>query len=102
MRTYFAKRQNADIANAAAAYSRAYLPCLLLLSRQIDQDILARYRAAQWVVLTGMMGDASPQVSTYAFMREVIGYDWASFFARQATTRQTEVQSALEALLRTE
>lgn len=31
-----AKRQNADIANAAAAYTQAYLPCVVMLSSQID------------------------------------------------------------------
>jgi hypothetical protein len=29
------KRQNADIANAATAYTKAYLPCAVILSTQI-------------------------------------------------------------------
>lgn len=47
------KRQQADLANAVAAYTSGYLPCLLVLSQQIDRDVLLRYRAARWVVLTG-------------------------------------------------
>jgi len=38
------KRQNAGIANAAAAYTKAYLPCVAILSLQIDDDIALRYR----------------------------------------------------------
>jgi len=38
------KRQNADIANAAAAYTKGYLPCVIVLSEQIDSDVLIRYR----------------------------------------------------------
>jgi len=42
-----AKRQNADIANAANAYARNYLPSNMLFSRQIDGDIAERYVRAQ-------------------------------------------------------
>ena len=31
------KRQNADIANAAAAYTKGYFPCAVILSGQIDE-----------------------------------------------------------------
>ncbi len=37
------KRQNADIANASTAYIKSYLPCAVILSNQIDGDILTRY-----------------------------------------------------------
>ena len=49
------KRQNADIANATNAYIKTYLPCAVILSNQIDDDILRRYRSENWVVLTGVM-----------------------------------------------
>jgi hypothetical protein len=39
------KRQNADIANAATAYSQGYLPVAIILSAQIDQDIVYRYQS---------------------------------------------------------
>ena len=38
------KRQNADIANAVTAYTKGYLPCVAILSLQIDDDIALRYR----------------------------------------------------------
>ena len=93
------KRQNADIANAASAYIKSYLPCALVLSNQIDEDILRRYRAAGWVVTTGVTGRDDSSVSTYDFMREVVGYDLAGFFERNADRLRGEVTAVLQALL---
>lgn len=96
------KRQNADIANAATAYTRAYLPCALIMSNQIDSDIRIRYRMEKWVVLTGSIGSDSPLISTYAFVKDVVGYDLAAFFQRNAELLRTEVAKVLEALFRAE
>lgn len=93
------KRQNADIANAATAYTKAYLPCAVILSTQIDSDILFRYRAERWVVLTGIVGANDPLISTFDFMREVIGYDLAAFFKRNTRVLRTEIEIVLKALL---
>ena len=93
------KRQNADIANAATAYTKAYLPCAVILSTQIDNDILLRYRAEKWVVLTGLEGINNPLLSTYDFMREVVGYDLAAFFQRNRNTLRTEIDAVLKSLL---
>lgn len=93
------KRQNADIANAAAAYSHAYLPCVLLFSGQIDGDVLARYRATKWSVLTGAEENGDSLTSTYGFMREVIGYDLAAFFKRNRKALRTEINTVLKTLL---
>ncbi|MBI5115104.1 hypothetical protein HZA56_01370 [Candidatus Poribacteria bacterium] len=96
------KRQNADIANAATAYSQAYLPCVILLSTQIDADIFARYQAAKWVMLSGLLAGATDRNSTYSFMQNVIGFDFATFFEAHAGTLREEVAKVLDALLRTE
>ena len=93
------KRQNADIANAASAYVKSYLPCVVVLSNQIDEDVLRRYRAARWVVVTGTVGTDNALTSTYDFMREVVGYDLAGFFDRNAGKLQSEVARVLQALL---
>lgn len=92
------KRQNADIANAAKAYSQAKLPCVVVLSNQIDDDIRLRYRNEQWVILTGVLGD-DPLKSTYAFMDKIIGYDLAGFLERNKDTLRAEIERTLEALL---
>lgn len=93
------KRQNADIANASSAYTMAYLPCAAILSAQIDADILLRYRAQRWTVLTGLEGLGDPLLSTYDFMSEVVGYDLAAFFKRNSATLRTEIDAVLKALL---
>jgi len=93
------KRQSADIANAASAYSKAYLPCAVILSAQIDGDILLRYRAAKWAIVIGIEGANDSVTSTYDFMRDVVGYDLAAFFIRNSATFQTEIAAALKALL---
>jgi hypothetical protein len=93
------KRQNADIANAATAYTKAYLPCVAILSLQIDDDIALRYRNEKWALLTGSTSEQSPQKSLYAFMRTVIGYDLAAFFQRHTETLKAEVNSILTKLL---
>ncbi len=93
------KRQNADIINAATAYTKGYLPCAIILSGQIDSDVLMRYRAEKWSVVTGIVGTADPLISTYDFMREVIGYDLAAFFERNSAILQTEIDTILHSLL---
>ena len=93
------KRQNADIANAANAYIKSYLPCAVILSNQIDDDILRRYRAEKWVVVTGVTGQSDPLASTYDFMREVVGFDLAGFFERNAPRLREEMDKVLQTLL---
>lgn len=93
------KRQNADIANAATAYTKAYLPCAVILSTQIDGDILLRYRAEKWAVVTGIEGANSPLISTYDFMSDVVGYDLAAFFKRNSKILRAEIDAVLKALL---
>ena len=91
------KRQNADIANAVTAYTRAYLPCAVILSSQIDTDILLREK---WSVITGIVGsEATPLISTYDFAREVIGYDLAAFFERNREALKNKVNPVLKNLL---
>ena len=93
------KRQNADIANAAKAYAKGYFPCAVILSGQIDSDVLSRYRAEHWSVITGIAGVTSPLMSTYDFLREVIGYDLAKFFERNSSLLRREINAILESLL---
>ena len=96
------KRQNADIANAASAYTKAYLPCAVILSAQIDGDILLRYRTEKWAIVTGIEGANDPLISTYDFMRSVVGYDLAAFFKRNSKVIRTEIDAVLKALLEPE
>ncbi|MBI5713064.1 MAG: hypothetical protein HZC38_06525 [Chloroflexi bacterium] len=92
------KRQNADLANAATAYSQGYLPVVLMLSTQIDSDIAERYEGEKWLILRGTMSGSSIQ-STYAFARDVIGYDLTGFFQRNSSELKTTIEEVLRVLL---
>jgi hypothetical protein len=92
------KRQNADISNITSAYSKGYLPVFTLLSTQVDSDIITRYKSNNCAVLIGTLG-ASPYLSTYAFCREVVGYDLASFFERNKDNLRETVTEILESML---
>jgi hypothetical protein len=92
------KRQNADIANASAAYVQGYLPVVVLFSNQIDQDVALRYANAKWLVLRGTLHD-DPTVSVYAFMRDIVGYDLALFFERNTIHLRQITEAVLQVLL---
>ena len=93
-----AKRQNADVANAANAYAYGYLPVVALLSTQIDNDVARRYQQARWLILRGTL-EGTALDSLYVFYREVIGYDLAGFFARNSATLRQEIGLVMEKLL---
>ena len=93
------KRQNADLANAAAAYTQQYLPVLVVMSLQLDTDLRIRYEGAKWGVLSGSIDTDDPYTSTYAFCRDIIGYDLAGFFERNSDVLRREVEAIVYALL---
>lgn len=93
------KRQNADIANAAHAYVEGYMPAVVVLSAQIDGDLIVRYTQARWLLLTGTNG-GTPIDSTYAFCRDILGYDLAGFFQRNSARFKAELEKVLAVLLK--
>ncbi|MDW8405540.1 hypothetical protein [Chloroflexus sp.] len=93
-----AKRQNADIANAIHAYAEGYLPVIILFSQQIDNDIAHRYRKNSWLILIGVR-EGTATTSTYSFCREIIGYNVADFFDRNAEYIRVEIENVLQKLL---
>jgi hypothetical protein len=92
------KRQNADLANAASAYTQGYLPAVVVFSTQIDHDIAARYEHEKWLVLRGTRIGSATQ-SAYTFVRDVIGYDLPVFFERHSATIKAVVEDVLQTLL---
>jgi hypothetical protein len=92
------KRQNGDIGNASNAYTSFYIPSILLFSTQIDNSLARRYTQARWLLLSGTTVD-DPTVSTYAFCRDVLGYDLASFFERHSPRLKAELETILHLLL---
>lgn len=62
--------------------------------------MLLRYRAAKWAVVTGVVGATNPLISTYDFMRDIVGYDLEAFFERNSAALRREINSILTHLLR--
>lgn len=93
------KRQNADIANAANAYANGYIPCLMVMSAQIDDDIVTRYRQAKWQILRGYV-DTTPYHSTYDFFKRIIGFDFSKFMDDNQGFFQKEIYAILDRLMR--
>ena len=52
--------------------------------------------------MTGFVGATDSRLSTYDFMRDVVGYDLAAFFERNSLTIRKEIDATLMALLATE
>jgi len=92
------KRQNADIGNAGSAYKNGYLPVALILSTQIDTDVAERYQGAGWLLLRGYEGGTALD-STYAFCRDVLGFDLGAFLKANSAELKESVNEVLEALL---
>ncbi len=93
------KRQNADIANAATAYTKGYLPCASILSMQIDNDIAIRYTTEKWLLLKGSIQNDNSHESVYAFMDQVVGYDLSGFFERNKKSFKRKIAVVLKSLL---
>ncbi len=95
------KRQNADIANAANAYANGYIPCLMVLSAQIDDDIVSRYDLAKWAILQGVV-EASSCSSTFHFFNQVIGFDFVGFMDENQDYFRSKISYVLEQLMKAE
>lgn len=93
------KRQNADLRFGMRAYQADLLPAVVVMSSQVSEPVVRRYRADGILVLTGTL-DGSPTKSTFAFFREVVGYDLAAFLERNTQRLRREVAAVVEALLR--
>ncbi|MFC0268710.1 hypothetical protein [Kushneria aurantia] len=95
------KRQNGDIDNATVAWSKGYLPVFSVFSSQIDNDIVMRYRNNSCGILMGLNNE-NPNISLFAFCRQVLGYDMAAFFERNSAELREQIEAVLEKLLRAE
>jgi hypothetical protein len=92
------KRQNADLRFGMHAYQENLLPALAILSSQVSEPVAQRYRKDGMLILTGTISQ-DPNISTFAFFKEVIGYDLAKFFERNSLTIQAEVKAIIRKLL---
>lgn len=92
------KRQNGDIDNIAVAWSQGYLPVFAIFSRQIDGDLMIRYKNSRGGVLVGNP-TGSPCESLFTFCKEILGYNLETFFRRNTSFIKKEMHSTLGVLL---
>ncbi|NLE41598.1 MAG: hypothetical protein GX615_07185 [Lentisphaerae bacterium] len=92
------KRQNADVRFGMSAYQEGLLPTLLILSRQVSETVVERYRRDNMAVLTGTLADDA-RTSTFAFFKHVVGYDLVAFFERNSVAIKCEVRKIVQGLL---
>ncbi len=93
------KRQNADLANAAQALGHGYLPVLTIMSNQINEVVYARYTTGNWCILMGTVEENNPHISTFDFVKTILGYDLVGFFERNTNRLRSETESILQELL---
>ena len=92
------KRQNADLRFGMSTYQEGLLPAFMILSRQVSETVIARYKNNNMAVMTGVLAN-DPQASTFAFFKQIIGYDLAAFFERNTVALKSEVLHIVRALL---
>lgn len=92
------KRQNADLRYGVAAIRAGLLPVFAIMSAQVSEPVIRRYRASSMIVLRGTITN-DPTTSTFAFFQEVVGYDLSSFFERNSARIQKEISHVVERLL---
>jgi hypothetical protein len=95
------KRQNADLRYGVKAYQAGYIPVVAIISSQVSDPVIQRYRSDGMLVLTGILSQ-DPSISTFAFLKEVSGYDLPAFFERNKDDIQRCIRAVLEKLLSAE
>lgn len=93
------KRQNGDLDNLSQALKRGYLMTMTIMSLQVNQSVRSRYQDGGLLVLIGDAASNNPLQSSYAFLRDVAGYDLVSFFERNTDEIRRETSRILENLL---
>lgn len=92
------KRQNADLRFGARAYQVGHLPVVAVLSSQVSEAVIGRYRDSGMLVMTGVHS-SDPTLSTFAFFKEVVGYDLEQFFVRSSPKIKAVIHALIEQLL---
>ena len=92
------KRQNADLRFGARAYQVGHLPVVAVLSSQVSETVIGRYRDSGMLVMTGVHS-SDPTLSTFAFFKEVVGYDLEQFFVRSSPKIKAVIHALIEQLL---
>lgn len=92
------KRQNADLSFGSRAGAEGYLPAFLIISEQVSQVVVQRYRDSAMIVLSGSL-HGSDVTSSFLFCDSVLQYSLSNFFERNSSYLRREVENVLRILL---
>lgn len=92
------KRQNADLRFGARSYQAGHIPVLIVLSSQVSETVINRYRDSGMLVLTGVRS-MDPTISTFAFCKQIVGYNLEDFFRRNSEGIKKVMHSLIQKLL---
>lgn len=93
-----AKRQNADLRFGRNADAENYMPVFAIISTQASQNVIRRYKNSKMLVLTGTKSGTDVD-STYAFFKNVVGFELDAFFERNSEAMRKRCVKVLEQLL---
>lgn len=71
----------------------------MVMSSQIDDDIVTRYSQSKWLILEGHL-NSTEYISTFDFFKNIIGFDFADFLSSNQCFFKSETQKILEELMR--
>lgn len=92
------KRQNADLRFGVRSYQVGHIPVVIVLSSQVSETVISRYRDSGMLVLTGVRS-ADPTVSTFSFFKDVVGFDLEEFFVRNSEQIKNVIHDLIAKLL---
>lgn len=72
----------------------------MVFSNQIPEQIARRYTTAGWLILRGTTA-TDPLTSTFAFARDIMGFDLADLLSRSSAQLRRETEAILSGVLRT-
>jgi len=73
----------------------------MILSQQVNDAVIDRYRKDKMAVLTGTL-DGNALSSTFTFLKQVVGFDLEAFFRRNSETLRIETLTIIRSLLEAE
>lgn len=93
------KRSQGDTDNGQRALMEQYQMVVAVISMQINDAARTHYLDNGILVMTGDVVSDDPMTSTFAFMKQVIDYDFAGFFERNTDDLRANMHSILEKTL---
>lgn len=93
-----AQRASSDVDNAGRIALESNLPALVVFSNQIPEQIVRRYASAGWLILRGTTA-TDPMTSTFAFAKDIMGYDLAGLLKKNSTRLHKETEAILSEVL---